>query len=93
MKDGRNGNPTKQWKLLETLANNGGRLAWSHSAADAQQKKQIELLAKRLQDYFGIEENPFHEYQKGVGWRINYGLKPCAHFSRIFASRPKKILI
>jgi hypothetical protein len=75
MKDGRNGNPTKQWKLLETLAQNGGRLSWKTSAANPKLKKQIELLAHRLQEYFDIPENPFHNYQKGVGWQIKLQLE------------------
>jgi hypothetical protein len=75
MKDGRNGNPTKQWKLLEALAQNGGRLSWNTSAANPKLKKQIELLAHRLQEYFDIPESPFHHYQKGVGWQIKLQLE------------------
>jgi 7-cyano-7-deazaguanine synthase in queuosine biosynthesis len=75
MKDGRNGNPTKQWKLLERLAQNGGRIAWSNSAADVKAKKQVELLAHRLQEYFGIKESPFEEYRKGAGWQIKLRLE------------------
>jgi len=75
MKDGRNGNPTKQWKLLEALAHNGGRLSWTSPAAHPTLKKQVELLAHRLQEYFNIHENPFHNYQKGIGWRIKLRLE------------------
>ena len=75
MKDGRNGNPTRQWKLLETLAQNGGRLSWQTSAASLKLKKQIELLARRLKEYFNIAESPFHDYQKGSGWQIKLRLE------------------
>jgi hypothetical protein len=75
MKDGRNGNPTKQWRLLELLARNGGRLAWTNSEANLKQKKQIELLAHRLQEYFGIAESPFHDYKKGSGWQFKLRLE------------------
>lgn len=75
MKDKRNGNPNAQWKLLENFAENGGRLSWQHHAADPKKKKQVELLASRLQDFFGIEENPFHPYKKGTGWQIKAHLE------------------
>ena len=75
MKDSRDGNPNTQWKLLSILAENGGRLSWQESAAGPKRKKQVELLARRLQDFFGIEENPFHPYTKGSGWQIKVCLE------------------
>ncbi|MEP6961268.1 MAG: 7-cyano-7-deazaguanine synthase [Acidobacteriota bacterium] len=75
MKDGRNGNPTKQWKLLETLAQHGGRLSWRNPSADLKLKKQVELLAHRLQEYFSILESPFHDYKKGFGWQLKLRLE------------------
>jgi hypothetical protein len=75
MKDGRNGNPTAQWKLLEVLAKNGGRLSWSNSAANRKWKKQVELLGRRLQEYFGMPDSPFHDYKKGVGWQMKVKLE------------------
>ena len=75
MKDGRDGNPTEQWKLLELLAQNGGRLSWTNSRANGKFKKQVELLARRLQEYFSISESPFHDYQKGSGWQMKMRLE------------------
>jgi hypothetical protein len=75
MKDSRNGNPTQQWKLLELLAQNGGRLSWTNSRANAKFKKQVELLGHRLQEYFNISESPFHDYQKGSGWQMKMRLE------------------
>jgi hypothetical protein len=75
MKDSRDGNPNTQWKLLAILAENGGRLSWQQSAAGPKKKKQVELLARRLQDFFGIAENPFHPYKKGTGWQIKARLE------------------
>jgi hypothetical protein len=75
MKDGRNGNPTQQWKLLDLLAKNGGRLSWRNGAANFKLKKQVELLAHRLQEYFNIAESPFHDYQKGSGWQMKLRLE------------------
>jgi 7-cyano-7-deazaguanine synthase in queuosine biosynthesis len=75
MKDGRNANPTKQWKLLEVLSRTAGRLSWSNSAADHKQKKQVELLGNRLQKFFGLTESPFHTYKKGSGWQIKLRLE------------------
>jgi hypothetical protein len=76
MMDGRSGNPTKQWKLLEALAQNSGRLSWKSSEANLKRKKQVELLAHRLQEYFNIPESPFHDYQKGTGWQMKLRLEP-----------------
>jgi len=75
MKDGRNGNPTEQWKLLELLAQNGGRLSWTNSKASSKFKKRVELLAHHLQHYFNISESPFHDYQKVSGWQIKMRLE------------------
>lgn len=75
MKDGRNGNPTKQWKLLEHLAQSHGRLSWTNSESHSKLKKQVELLAHRLQEYFNIPESPFHAYQKGSGWQMKMRLE------------------
>jgi hypothetical protein len=38
-------------------------------------KKQVELLAHRLKEYFNIPESPFHDYQKGSGWQIKLRLE------------------
>ena len=70
-----NGNPTRQWKLLEMLAQNGGHLAWNSSGANSKLKKQVELLGHRLQEYFSISESPFHDYQKGSGWQMKLHLE------------------
>jgi hypothetical protein len=75
MKDARNGNPNAQWRLLEILANSGGRLSWQNRSADSKNKKQVELLSRRLRDFFGIPESPFHPYKKGIGWRIKIHLE------------------
>jgi hypothetical protein len=75
MKDGRNGNPTEQWKLLELLAQSGGRLSWTNSKASSKFKKRVELLGHHLQEYFNISESPFHDYQKGAGWQIKMRLE------------------
>jgi 7-cyano-7-deazaguanine synthase in queuosine biosynthesis len=75
MKDGRNANPNKQWKLLEVLSTTAGRLSWSSSAAHHKQKKQVELLGNQLQKFFGLTESPFHTYKKGSGWQIKLRLE------------------
>jgi hypothetical protein len=75
MKDGRNGNPTRQWKLLELLAQNGGRLSWTTPGARPKLKKQVELLGHLLQEYFSISESPFHDHQKGSGWQMKIRLE------------------
>lgn len=78
MKDARNGNPNKQWKLLEQLADNDGRLSWTSPAAHPKWKKQVQLLAHRLQEFFGLPDSPFYSYKKGKGWELKLRIeRPC----------------
>ena len=75
MKDGRSGNPTKQWNLLQDLARNNGSLSWNSSTANTKQKKQVELLAHRLKKFFNISGSPFYDYQRGSGWKMKIRLE------------------
>jgi hypothetical protein len=54
----RNGEPTKQWQLLQVLGESYGQLSWRNPAAHVRLQKQKELLSKNLRDYFGINDDP-----------------------------------
>ena len=60
--DRRNGKPDKQWILLCLLAQLGGALKWIDPGSSPAQKKTVQALAKRLQEYFAIESDPFEPY-------------------------------
>ncbi|MCK4415099.1 MAG: hypothetical protein KAY32_16325 [Candidatus Eisenbacteria sp.] len=69
MVDRRDGNPTKQWKLLEAFATERGILDWTSSQADPKNQKRRENLANNLRDFFRIEGDPFRLTDDGKGWQ------------------------
>jgi hypothetical protein len=72
--DKRTNKPNKQWFLMLILAKNNGSLL--RSSPDAQDifKKQKQILAQKLQDYFRIEFDPFKTYNK-IYNREGYSIK------------------
>jgi hypothetical protein len=54
----KNGEPTKQWGLLQVFSQCGGKLSWDNAAAHFRLQKQKELLSKKLQEFFGINDEP-----------------------------------
>lgn len=54
----RNRRPTKQWHLLAKFAAGDGVISWKRGNADRGLQKQKELLAHRLQAFFGIDGEP-----------------------------------
>lgn len=72
MADERNGNPTKQWKLLESFATAHGKLGWGHSDAARKNQKRRETLAENLRDFFRIEGDPFRWTKDGKAWEAHF---------------------
>ena len=106
MADGRNKTPTIQWQLLRVFADGGGKIDWNSPGADRKRKKQVQLLARHLMDFFGIDEYPFKQIWKGkksdsdwkcIGWEAKFRIFPEAArdeavtFPRILRQRPPKI--
>lgn len=58
----------KQWKMLETLAENEGALDWEAEGFRRPTQKRIEVLSKLLRLFFGLHDNPIAPYKKGIGW-------------------------
>ena len=58
MKSAKNGRPTLQWTLLQTIAVSGGRLSWQHPGAAQNVKKQKQQLKAKLHASFGISTDP-----------------------------------
>ncbi len=69
MANKKNGEPTKQWALLETFADGHGTLDWSSKKADRRNQKRRELLAADLRRFFRIEGDPFRLTEDGKGWQ------------------------
>lgn len=68
MANKKNGNPTKQWELLESFATAHGKFSWDHSDADSKNQKRRETLAKNLREFFRIDEDPFRWTKDSKAW-------------------------
>lgn len=75
-RDNRKMMPNRQWFLLQTLAANGGMLAWGDSGATPTAKKMKQLLSGTLKKYFGITDDPFRPYREVRGYEIKLELIP-----------------
>ena len=58
MANRKNGDPTRQWKLLEGFANSRGEIDWHGRHAALSVKKQKQELSKRLRTFFGLDDDP-----------------------------------
>jgi hypothetical protein len=76
MANKKNGNPTVQWELLKTFADERGILDWSSNKAHRHNQKRRELLAANLRDFFRIEGDPFHLTDDGKGWQARFLISP-----------------
>ena len=78
MANKKNGEPTKQWKLLEAFAEGKGFLNWDSPQADRKNQKRRETLATNLLDFFHIasDGDPFCMTDDGKGWKARFHLFP-----------------
>jgi hypothetical protein len=72
MVDKRNGNPTKQWHLLESFAQSYGIIDWEHPDAGSKNQKRRELLTTKLKTFFRIEADPICRLDDRGGWRTQF---------------------
>ncbi len=78
---GNNPNPSEAWIFLKVLAQVSGELTLKDLEARDKYKKQKELLAKSLQEYFSLDYDPFYPYRsssekKGNSYKIKITLIP-----------------
>jgi len=76
MANAKNGNPTVQWELLQTFAEQQGTLDWSSPKADRKNQKRREKLAENLRQFFRIDGDPIELAEDGKGWRVLFSLHP-----------------
>ena len=62
--------PNKLWTLLKLFAMKSGSLPPSDPDANDKYKKQKQLLADRLKEYFSIDYDPFKPYSKKHGYAM-----------------------
>ena len=68
---GTNPRPSEVWNFFIVLAKREGELTINDHEARDKYKKQKELLAKTLQDYFSIDYDPFYPYRSSLEKRGN----------------------
>ena len=76
MANKRSSNPTVQWALLYSFAREHGELNWSSRHAHRRNQKRREILARNLQGFFHIEEDPFRLTDDGKGWAARFRISP-----------------
>jgi hypothetical protein len=67
---------TVQWKLLADLAEDRGEYCWPRSHNRKPLQKRRERLAKHLQTFFAIEEDPFEDLPRGAGFKARFTISP-----------------
>jgi hypothetical protein len=79
--DGRHGRPTAAWDTLRALAESGGVLASTRTAADwPKLEKRIQEIRKRLRACFSLDGDPV-PYVKG-GYRTRFTIRVRASYDR-----------
>jgi hypothetical protein len=76
MANKKSANPTLQWKLLQSFAEESGVMTWKSPHADRKNQKRREVLGKNLQRFFRIESDPIALTENGKGWRVLFSLYP-----------------
>ena len=74
MADGRRSppEPSLSWAFLLTLAREDGTLTWEDKAASDNARNHIRLLREALRQAFCLEGDPFHRYERKLGWRTRF---------------------
>jgi hypothetical protein len=74
MANKKNAEPTVQWKLLKTFAEEDRVLTWKSSNASRKNQKTRENLSKDLRRFFRIEGDPISLTEDKKGWRVIFEL-------------------
>lgn len=74
--EGRGGKPSVQWVFLGVLANHSGEINWGDKEANKRFKKQAQLLAEGLQNYFKLDYDPFYPYRQVKAYKVKMVLIP-----------------
>jgi hypothetical protein len=62
--------PTKKWKTLLAICAAHGELRRDRFAGRGAVRQAVHVLRGRLKEAFGLEEDPFHDWDKG--WRTRF---------------------
>ncbi len=64
--------PMVAFTMLLAFCDGGGRLKSRRFGNAQATKTTLSRLRRKLRDAFGIDEDPFFEFQRGVGWRARF---------------------
>ena len=81
--------PSEQWNFLKVLAKLNGEIRIIDSDAKDAYKKQKQMLAQKLKEYFGIDYDPFHPYRTEHAYRIKMTLVPPPDMPKVDAGRDR----
>ena len=70
----KNGDPTVQWDLLKTFADEHCVLDWSSKKADRKNQKRRENLGADLRAFFRIDGDPFRRTRDRKGWEARFSI-------------------
>lgn len=68
--------PTVQWDLLRSLAEDRGEFLWPRSIGRKTMQKRRQRLADHLRDFFGIMDNPFDDLPGRRGFKTRFTIVP-----------------
>jgi hypothetical protein len=74
--EGKGGKPSVLWTLLRVLAMHSGELQGSDAKAADRYKKQKQSLSEALENYFDIDFDPFHPFQKTRSYKVKFTILP-----------------
>jgi len=66
--------PCAPFEMLMTFCENDGCLKTRRFGNAAATKATLSRLRAGLKTAFGIDSDPFHDFQRGVGWRARFGV-------------------
>ena len=62
--------PTRKWKLLLAICEGHGTFRWSTLGGFGAARQAVSVLRMKLKEAFGLEEDPFYEWNGG--WKVRF---------------------
>jgi hypothetical protein len=62
--------PTKKWKTLLAICAAHGELRRGPFTGRGAMRQEVHVLRRSLKEAFGLEEDPFHDWENG--WRTRF---------------------
>jgi hypothetical protein len=78
MAHGNHRRKTRVWEMFVAFCDGHGYLQTARFGSAGATKNLVSRLRHALQAVFGLEDDPFHDYRRGTGWRTRFvaGARP-----------------